>query len=122
MGYYTNHNLKIYQIDNALINNDETKRKELEERINEAISNHPDMEYAVGSVTEDWYNDSCKWYEHVEDMTEFSKKFPDVVFELEGIGEENGDMWKEYYKNGKYQHCPAKITYEEYNPNKLTSR
>lgn len=122
MGYYTNHNLKIYQIDNALINNDETKRKELEERINEAISNHPDMEYAVGSVTEDWYNDSCKWYEHVEDMIKFSKQFPDVVFELEGIGEENGDMWKEYYKNGKYQHCPAKITYEEYNPNKLTSR
>ena len=119
MGYYTNHNLKIHKIDNEEINNNEDLNEKLEDKINEAISSHEDMSYAVGSVTEDWYCDSCKWYKHREDMIEFSKLFPDVVFELEGEGENSGDVWKEYYKNGKYQYCPAKITFDEYNHDEL---
>ena len=119
MGYYTNHNLTIHQIDNDSIKNDETRRKELEDQINEAISNHSELEYAVGSITEEWPCDVAKWYKHEDDMIEFSKQFPDVVFKLEGKGESCGDMWIQYYKNGFYQHCPAIITFDEYNPDML---
>ena len=119
MGYYTYHQLRIHQVDDEEINNNKDLRHKLEDEINEAIQNNEDMEYAVGSITEEYYNDSCKWYEHREDMIEFSKKFPNVVFELEGSGENSGDLWKEYYKDGSYQYCPAILTYEEYSSDKL---
>ncbi len=63
--------------------------------------------------------DDCKWYDHEEDMEKFSKKFPEYVFALEGRGEEPGDLWFHYFKNGKSQHCPAKISFDEYDEAKL---
>lgn len=60
-----------------------------------------------------------KWYEHHEEMLELSKQFPETIFCLYGNGEENGDTWYQYYKNGKSQYCPAKITYDEYDESKL---
>ncbi len=119
MGYYTRHNLKIHQVDDEKIKNDDALMCQLEDEINKAIEDHYEMCYSVGSITEDWEQDDCKWYDHVNDMIKFSREFPNVVFELEGIGEENGDMWKEYYKNGLYQDCPARVIYDEYNPKKL---
>lgn len=63
--------------------------------------------------------DSFKWYNHEEDMIEVSRTFPDTLFELHGEGEEPGDLWRKYFKNGKIQRCPAQITYEEYDESKL---
>jgi hypothetical protein len=63
--------------------------------------------------------DEAKWYNHEKDMVRLSLKFPDVVFELRGEGEENDDMWYKYFKNGKMQSCYAKITYDEYDESKL---
>ena len=60
-----------------------------------------------------------KWYEHDEEMLELSKHFPNVVFCLDGEGEENGDIWRTYYKNGKKQYCPAKIIFDDYDERKL---
>lgn len=63
--------------------------------------------------------DSTKWYDHDEEMIELSLQFPEIVFQLYGDGEENGDTWYKYYKNGKKQYCPAIITYEKYDESKL---
>lgn len=65
------------------------------------------------------YTDEVKWYYHDEEMLELSKQFPETVFYLYGVGEENGDLWYKYYKNGKSQFCPATITYESYDESKL---
>ncbi len=46
--------------------------------------------------------DEVKWYDWQEDMEAFSKTRPDLVFRLEGIGEETGDFWCAYFKNGKW--------------------
>lgn len=64
-------------------------------------------------------SDECKWYENHEEMIELSKHFPETIFCLYGDGEETGDTWYKYYKNGKSQYCPAKITYDEYDESKL---
>lgn len=61
----------------------------------------------------------AKWYEHNEDMLELSKILPHVTFELDGEGEENGDLWRTYYKNGKKQFCPARIEYDDFDADLL---
>ena len=64
-------------------------------------------------------SEEAKWYDSDEEMKELSKQFPETVFCLYGDGEESGDTWYQYFKNGKSQYCPAKITYNEYDENKL---
>lgn len=64
-------------------------------------------------------SDADKWYDHDKEMTELSLKFPETLFYLYGEGEECGDSWYTYYKNGKMQHCPAIITYDKYDESKL---
>jgi hypothetical protein len=54
-----------------------------------------------------------------DEMLDLSKQFPETVFCLYGEGEGSEDMWYTYYKNGKLQHCPAKITFDVYDESKL---
>lgn len=44
---------------------------------------------------------NAKWYCWSDDMTKLSKKFPDVLFTIEGRGEDSTDIWGYYYKDGK---------------------
>ncbi|MGG3890206.1 hypothetical protein [Metabacillus fastidiosus] len=103
MGYYTEHTLEIlgghYDI------------------LEEIVENDPDTFYGIDTNEEPL--DSVKWYSHQEDMRKISKQYPDLVFKLSGNGEESGDMWIEYYKNGLMQNCHAKITFDEYDESKL---
>lgn len=55
--------------------------------------------------------DEMKWYEHENDMTALSIKYPHVTFTLEGCGEEAPDLWKKYFLGGHTQRADAKITY-----------
>jgi hypothetical protein len=63
--------------------------------------------------------DSCKWYEHEEEIIEFSKLYPDVLFTLNGEGEESGDIWTKYFLNGKMQYERATIVINPFDPTKL---
>lgn len=63
--------------------------------------------------------DSCKWYDHEDDMRRLSLRFPDVVFTLNGEGEESGDVWVKYFKDGKMQVDKAVIKFAPFDPKKL---
>lgn len=63
--------------------------------------------------------ESGKWYEHEEELREFSEHRLDVLFTLSGEGCESGDIWKKYFKNGKCQVAKAQITIAEFDPKKL---
>lgn len=65
------------------------------------------------------HDDSCKWYSWHEHMIEVSKLFPNDLLTISGDGEEQGDQWKAYFKNGKSQVCKAIITFEEFDESKL---
>lgn len=61
----------------------------------------------------DPFSEECKWYDHDEDMRRFSKLHPDLVFTLMGEGENNEDIWKAVYVNGKGKRVKARIVFEE---------
>ncbi|MCY9052493.1 hypothetical protein MOE90_02145 [Bacillus spizizenii] len=60
-----------------------------------------------------------KWYDHEDDMKDISKAFPEALFTLNGDGEESGDVWRKYFKNGKMQTCRAGIVFDEYDEKEL---
>lgn len=86
-----------------------------------------------GDITEDDFNNeleeygygfydecmSAKWYSWEDNMKDISTKYPEVLFILSGQGEENEDMWKAYFKNGKSQIEKAVITYGKFDEGKL---
>ena len=62
---------------------------------------------------------NAKWYDWEEDMCLLSTRFPELLFCLHGEGESGDDLWDAYFFEGKCQHCPAVITYEDFDPSKL---
>lgn len=99
MGYYTTHKLEIISG-------------------NDYVTDY-EKEIAEVSGYSRPFEDSHKWYDHEEHMREYSKRHPNTIFKVIGEGEDSSDLWHEYYKNGKMQKCIAKITYDEFNENKL---
>jgi hypothetical protein len=78
-------------------------------------------EYAKHALAKDGGPyESCKWYEHEEQLRKFSTKYPNWLFTLEGKGEEAGDLWKKYFVNGKMQLAKAEIVFDKFEPSKLS--
>jgi hypothetical protein len=108
MGYYTSYSLKVYEGERTI-----------QEILAELIETG-EFEYLDYALDEDGDSlEPCKWYDHEADLIEISKRYPDIVFVLKGEGEEPGDLWYKYFKNGKIQRCYAEITFEPYDESKL---
>ena len=103
MGYYTRFELTVVTGDDSLV---QDFRNECE-----------GAEYAFNE--EGYTEDETKWYDHEKDLKEFSKKHPDALFLLHGEGEESGDLWDLYVKNGKAQKCKGEVVYPDYDETKL---
>jgi hypothetical protein len=79
MGYYTNYTLEILP-----------------------KGNQAEIIYSI--FEDDYYftsEDSIKWYSQEPDCIEVSKRFPNYLIVVTGFGEENADVWKAAYFNGK---------------------
>lgn len=114
MGYQTTYNLSYHFLGH---------QDRFEETMLEHIRENPNEEWDW-ELSECWedltaYGHTSKWYSHDSEMRALSKRFPMVVFTLEGKGEEGGDLWKKYYCAGKCQEAYAKIVYDEFDPEKL---
>lgn len=83
----------------------------------DSLDFHTDIFYAVTISGE--CLDETKWYNHETEMSAISRLYPNVIFELSGEGEEGGDLWRKYFKNGRVQRCYAEINYSEYDENRL---
>ena len=98
MGYYSNFNIDGNSVD-----------------IIEDIKKISDYEGCwAGTELRD-----ATWRKHDSDMKEISLGYPDMVLFLSGEGEESGDIWKSYYKNGKCQTETAKLMFEPFDESKL---
>ena len=98
MGHYTSYSLSIEEGD----------QRNLKEAIKKL-----GMENYISTKSGESL-DGCKWYDHTDDMIEMSKFFPGTLFCLSGIGEEFGDYWKLYVKNGKGYRENGEIKYIPY--------
>ena len=85
MGYYTDFSLSVL--------ND--RECDLTILINEINSKH---KYDL--IYEDGYARCVKWYDWEEDLMELSKKYPDMLIEITGDGEDSGDFWEARFKGG----------------------
>lgn len=57
---------------------------------------------------------TMKWYEWRQDMEELSKKYPLLIFLLEGVGQEDEvDVWRAFIKNGKILEQQAELKFDE---------
>ncbi len=65
------------------------------------------------------FEEEVKWYAHERNLREHSSKYPGLLFRLSGHGEESGDIWVEFYKNGKMFRSDARIVFDAYDENKL---
>jgi len=111
MGYYTNYTMQVSD-----------KGDEIEDYITERRDRDDDFFYALSCYDVDGYwqsEEPAKWYDHQKEVAELSKKFPYVLFTLHGEGEESGDIWIKYFKNGKVQICTAIIVFDEFDESKL---
>lgn len=52
-------------------------------------------------------------------MVQYSIKYSDKLFILTGIGEEEGDYWREYYFAGRVQTCKGEITFSPFDEDLL---
>lgn len=108
MGYYTRYELvKVSNPVAAL----ETRNFVTDQEIKQEI--------IATSGYSDPFSDSVKWYDHETHMKKVSKAHPGITIEIAGEGEEAGDLWKKYFRDGKVQVAKAKITYDKFDPKKL---
>jgi hypothetical protein len=91
MGYLTNYEIAAQTTDEKVL---EDIKKLYEGLFKENSSVYAGRILAIGS-------DSVKWYEHEFDMMHLSIKHPTVKFVLEGVGEEQGDVWYKLFLGGK---------------------
>lgn len=100
MGYYTTFTLNL---SNA--------KAEWYERLEDEIAK---MNVFEGGSIWGGYFASSKWYDAERDMLLLSARFPDVLFELEGDGEDSDDHWLHYYKGGRAMHNGIEVVRHEF--------
>lgn len=111
MGYYTNFTLGCY--DNRANSFDISFETKLGKALTAALHEINEYYFDDDFDLKTFSYDSCKWYDHDEDMVKLSLRFPDYTFILEGEGEETGDLWRTIYHDGQLERLNVKIVYEK---------
>jgi hypothetical protein len=92
-----------------------------------ALYSHTDVEafrkafsHTTGYVLDDDFRVLyAKWVAHHKDMRALSAQYPDWSFTVDGVGEDGGDIWRIYYKNGKSQDANARLVFDDFDEGKL---
>ena len=110
MGYYTFYSLSVKNADAdsyAKLTN-----RLIEKELVGNVFDHPCPYRQNQNVIFTSYEER-KWYDCKEDMIKISEEFPQLVFELEGDGEDKEDYWRAYFHNGDCEECSGNIVYEK---------
>lgn len=104
MGYYTRHTITI-----------EFGNQDLLPALAHKISSLSEQSFCAedGEII---HEGVIKWYESTEQLMKISslEPFSSLLILVYGEGEEQGDIWKEYFMNGKCQRLEGKIVFPEF--------
>lgn len=103
MGYYTKYDVKIIRLNNT------NEGLKLVEEL--------DLRHQIGHVNAtdiELDQFETKWYNWEKDCIRASKLCPHAIIEIEGEGEESGDLWKARVKNGKIEIIKARIVFDNF--------
>lgn len=104
MGYYTRYTGKVTGPKELV---DDFANKYEDERAN-AYGFEP-----YDFIRQEFFGgEALTWYDHENDILELSNKHPNLLFHLEGEGEESGDIWKKWFRNGKSVTTQARIVFD----------
>ena len=99
MSYQTSHYLKI--------SDDGPDIAEVAAMLTEIASGKSPEDSGYGMCQHAWEftleGDPAKWHESTEHMTRVSERWPEVLFNLHGDGEDSEDLWVAYFRNGQMQ-------------------
>ncbi len=73
----------------------------------------------AGYDPDELWDEMVNWFSCCENMQEYSKRYPDMLFVIYGDGEYGDDIWVHYHKNGKVQQEEGKIVYPDFDESKL---
>lgn len=90
MGYYTDFTMSV-EGSGAVYG------RLMEEKDRITVSD--DYEFKLGHFLQ-YGQQEVKWYDYDKDMKQLSLRWPNVLFILDGIGED-GKVWRAWYRNGK---------------------
>ena len=107
MGYYTKFDMYAYNVETREPISEE-QEKAIAAKLWEITSGHKRF---CPKHIDDVFEENMKWYDHEEDMMNLSVEYPNILFVLEGIGEEFPDAWRKWFHNGKFEESYAEITY-----------
>lgn len=102
MGYYTDFSIQLVGEHIGEVKADEVMA-ELEK-----ISEYGFYREGVQEIKS---SDSCKWYEHEEHLKALAITYPDIGFEVKGIGEEQPDMWAKYFRGDNFHGDQAVMSF-----------
>lgn len=106
MGYYTDYSITVTGADNA---NQMIKIvKEIEDGY---VSNYGISD--DGTSAEFEMNDT-KWYGWKEDCVRVSNIYPNITIDIDGKGEEHGDLWKARVRKGECEVVKARIVFDDF--------
>lgn len=131
MGYYTYFRLEYKALDLEICKHENIEGSNFCHvcgiSLNARAEKHRLVKYLESCEEDNWWLYTLyveaylhdKGWEHNNIMIDLSLKFPNILFTLHGEGEENDDLWRKYYLNGKIQVEYAQITYGEFDKEKL---
>lgn len=110
MGYYTHFEMEVDTTHSGRLG-----------MIAERINSDDEASYALHHLGGcEWESsEPTRWYGHETFLRALSADFPGVLFTLSGEGEESGDIWKKYFRDGMCQEAKARIEIDAFDPARL---
>lgn len=125
MGYYTNYKMEILDLKGNILFeiNEESEIDDALEYDNGYEEGLVEVLREIKTHDDDFYGllseGSCKWYDHEPYLNRLSKDFKQFVFLLYGEGEEQGDVWRKYFYNGKVKKIVPKLHWPKFDVEKF---
>lgn len=116
MGYYTNFDVEITGFQNE----EESEFFEFKEIHKKDASLHfiKYSGYSVNLVilphSISFNLHQYKWYDWEKDLVNVSKRWPHLMFDINGEGEEATDLWRARIRNGESEIARVKIVFPEF--------